>query len=143
MDAIEKGCKPRLVPSQIKELPTGPTDPAVAVLDSSVDPTVELMKECVGRDKPDRISSDSLPCNQESVRQSTMHDETTFQDHQELWTRVMPSAFLKTLNRHKIRVRVDHAIPNKKNIKKHMWQNCQRFHGKSASIICDDELQQG
>ena len=117
VNAIEKGCQPQVIGNSSVNGINGPTTPLVSSVnginaltttlgneDVGVDPVMELMKRCGSKVKPNPFCTDSIPCDQGLVSQSTKDDTTTFKDNQQLWTRVTSSAFLKTLNCHKIRV---------------------------------------
>ena len=113
VDAIEKGCRPHVRGKSDNDPVHAPCPPPDGGL-GLFDPTLELLNQCGGGDKPKRLVQDSIPCDQASVRQSTENDKSTFKDKQQLWTRVTSSAFLKALNRKKIRVQLHHTIPPKK-----------------------------
>jgi hypothetical protein len=110
VDAIEKGCRPQGIGDGSEHLRAVSHRPHVSG-EGLVDPSLELVKHFVGKDKPAALQSDSIPCDQASVSESTKNDTTTFRDNQQLWTRVTSSDFLTSLNRHKIRVRVEHTLP--------------------------------
>ena len=71
------------------------------------------MANSVGADKPKRLSSDSIPADQKSVREETGEDSFQYKDVQELWQRVKSAPFLRHLNRNKIRVRMRYPVTYK------------------------------
>ena len=109
MDALEKGCKPspasgvavnnRLRNALGHGLPNMTVDPSRLLVDGGV-----------GNDMPNRMASDAIPADQQSIRETTADDSFEYKDNQELWQRVTSGPFLRHLNRHKIRVRTEHWV---------------------------------
>jgi hypothetical protein len=108
VDAIENSCSPTPLPNQ----GVGP-DPAVEdgyVVGALVDPTEELLRKGVGQDKPEPLTTDRIPVDQQSVVDGTdKNDPGAIGDPLKLWERVTSSHFIRKMAQEKLMVQIEHT----------------------------------
>jgi hypothetical protein len=134
IDALEKGCKPTPAIDPPVGRDTGyascPVQPH-----SPVDPSRLLVDGGIGLDKPNRLVSDAIQADQQSIRETTSGDTFDYKDVHELWQRVSSGPFLRCLNRNKIRVRNEHRVSYKNQDGGVEWKKATALFGQAPKLF--------
>ena len=103
---------------------------------SKVDPSRLLVDGGIGRDKSSCLPPDTIPADQQSIRDTTSGYSFDYKDVQQLWQRVTSGPFLLHLNRHKIRVRTEYYVTYKNQDGRSEKRGRARYLARHHGYLC-------